>query len=113
MGERKTRRKCGGLQQFVQCQGKIQKQAQIILFLECAYYQALDGLKTLTGLRLRPVLAPSEEVVGDYQTIRLSLKGHPVSFLRDRGKRHLAVPALGRATRQRLLDFLAAARGRA
>ncbi|WP_235561783.1 MULTISPECIES: error-prone DNA polymerase [unclassified Brevundimonas] len=31
-----------------------------------------------------PVLAPSEEVVGDYQTIRLSLKGHPVSFLRDR-----------------------------
>jgi error-prone DNA polymerase len=31
-----------------------------------------------------PVLAPSEEVVGDYQTLRLSLKGHPVSFLRDR-----------------------------
>jgi error-prone DNA polymerase len=31
-----------------------------------------------------PVLAPSEEVVGDYQTIRLSLKGHPVAFLRDR-----------------------------
>jgi error-prone DNA polymerase len=33
-----------------------------------------------------PVLAPSEEVVSDYQTIRLSLKGHPVSFLRDRLK---------------------------
>ena len=31
-----------------------------------------------------PVLAPSEEVVGDYQTIRLSLKGHPVGFLRER-----------------------------
>lgn len=31
-----------------------------------------------------PELAPSEEVVGDYQTIRLSLKGHPVSFLRAR-----------------------------
>nr|MBP8063260.1 error-prone DNA polymerase [Brevundimonas sp.] len=31
-----------------------------------------------------PLLAPSEEVVGDYQTIRLSLKGHPVAFLRDR-----------------------------
>ena len=31
-----------------------------------------------------PVLAPSEEVVGDYQTIRLSLKGHPVAFLRER-----------------------------
>ena len=31
-----------------------------------------------------PLLAPSEEVVGDYQTLRLSLKGHPVSFLRER-----------------------------
>lgn len=31
-----------------------------------------------------PALAPSEEVVGDYQTIRLSLKGHPVGFLRER-----------------------------
>jgi len=31
-----------------------------------------------------PELTPGEEVVGDYQTIRLSLKGHPVSFLRDR-----------------------------
>ena len=31
-----------------------------------------------------PVLSPSEEVVGDYQAIRLSLKGHPVSFLRER-----------------------------
>ena len=31
-----------------------------------------------------PELAPSEEVVGDYQTLRLSLKGHPVAYLRDR-----------------------------
>jgi error-prone DNA polymerase len=31
-----------------------------------------------------PKLSASEEVVGDYQTIRLSLKGHPVSFLRER-----------------------------
>jgi error-prone DNA polymerase len=31
-----------------------------------------------------PELAPSEEVVGDYQTLRLSLKGHPVSYLRER-----------------------------
>lgn len=31
-----------------------------------------------------PRLSPSEEVVGDYQSIRLSLKGHPVAFLRDR-----------------------------
>jgi error-prone DNA polymerase len=40
-----------------------------------------------------PVLAPSEEVVGDYQTIRLSLKGHPVSFLRERLTRAGAVTA--------------------
>ncbi|WGM29922.1 error-prone DNA polymerase [Brevundimonas sp. NIBR11] len=31
-----------------------------------------------------PRLTEAEEVVGDYQTIRLSLKGHPVSFLRER-----------------------------
>jgi error-prone DNA polymerase len=31
-----------------------------------------------------PELSPGEEVVGDYQTIRLSLKGHPVAFLRER-----------------------------
>ena len=31
-----------------------------------------------------PRLTDAEEVVGDYQTIRLSLKGHPVSFLRER-----------------------------
>ena len=31
-----------------------------------------------------PRLTAAEEVVGDYQTIRLSLKGHPVSFLRER-----------------------------
>ena len=40
-----------------------------------------------------PELAPSEEVVGDYQTIRLSLKGHPVSFLRERLERAGAVTA--------------------
>ncbi len=31
-----------------------------------------------------PRLTEAEEVVGDYQSIRLSLKGHPVAFLRDR-----------------------------
>ena len=40
-----------------------------------------------------PELAPSEEVVGDYQTIRLSLKGHPVSFLRARLEEAGAVTA--------------------
>lgn len=40
-----------------------------------------------------PVLAPSEEVVGDYQTLRLSLKGHPVAFLRERLARAGALAA--------------------
>ncbi|MBW8302898.1 MAG: error-prone DNA polymerase, partial [Brevundimonas sp.] len=40
-----------------------------------------------------PELAPSEEVVGDYQTIRMSLKGHPVAFLRERLERAGAVTA--------------------
>ncbi len=30
-----------------------------------------------------PVMSPSEEVLADYQTHRLSLKGHPMQFLRD------------------------------
>ncbi len=40
-----------------------------------------------------PELTPSEEVVGDYQSIRLSLKGHPVAFLRDRLDRAGALSA--------------------
>ena len=40
-----------------------------------------------------PRLTPSEEVVGDYQAIRLSLKGHPVSFLRERLEEAGAVTA--------------------
>ena len=31
-----------------------------------------------------PLMPPSEEVVADYQTTRLSLKAHPMSFLRER-----------------------------
>jgi error-prone DNA polymerase len=30
-----------------------------------------------------PVMPPAEEVTADYQTTRLSLKGHPMQFLRD------------------------------
>jgi error-prone DNA polymerase len=30
-----------------------------------------------------PPMPPSEEVIADYQTLRLSLKAHPISFLRD------------------------------
>jgi error-prone DNA polymerase len=40
-----------------------------------------------------PRLSASEEVVGDYQSIRLSLKGHPVSFLRERLTREGALTA--------------------
>lgn len=40
-----------------------------------------------------PRLTDAEEVVGDYQTIRLSLKGHPVSFLRERLAKAGAVTA--------------------
>jgi error-prone DNA polymerase len=36
---------------------------------------------------------PSQEVVSDYETLRLSLKGHPVGFLRDRLKARGAVTA--------------------
>ena len=40
-----------------------------------------------------PAAALSEEVVQDYQTIRLSLKAHPVQFLRDRLQAEGAVEA--------------------
>ena len=33
-----------------------------------------------------PVMPLSEHVVNDYRTLRLSLKAHPMSFLRDRIK---------------------------
>jgi error-prone DNA polymerase len=35
-----------------------------------------------------PVMPPSEEVVNDYQTLKLSLKGHPMEFLRDICRSH-------------------------
>ncbi len=35
-----------------------------------------------------PVMPLSEHVVNDYRTLRLSLKAHPMSFLRDRISRH-------------------------
>ncbi len=40
-----------------------------------------------------PRLTAGEEVVGDYQSIRLSLKGHPVAFLRDKLTRAGALTA--------------------
>ncbi|HYE46290.1 MAG TPA: error-prone DNA polymerase [Caulobacter sp.] len=39
-----------------------------------------------------PAQALSEEVVGDYESIRLSLKAHPVGFLRERLERAGAIP---------------------
>jgi error-prone DNA polymerase len=41
---------------------------------------------------LLPSMPLSEHVVADYQTLRLSLKAHPVSFLRDGLRRQGAVP---------------------
>jgi error-prone DNA polymerase len=40
-----------------------------------------------------PAAPLSEEVVHDYETIRLSLKAHPISFLRDRLARAGAIPS--------------------
>jgi error-prone DNA polymerase len=40
-----------------------------------------EALGEETGLVL-PTMSPSEHVVADYQTARLSLKGHPMQFLR-------------------------------
>jgi error-prone DNA polymerase len=40
-----------------------------------------------------PETPPSEEVAQDYQTIQLSLKGHPVAFLRERLTCAGAIPA--------------------
>jgi error-prone DNA polymerase len=40
-----------------------------------------------------PLPALSQEVVSDYETLRLSLKGHPVGFLRERLKARGAVTA--------------------
>ncbi len=40
-----------------------------------------------------PEMALSEHVVNDYQTLRLSLKAHPMSFLRERLPRAVCAPA--------------------
>ncbi|MBR0987701.1 error-prone DNA polymerase [Bradyrhizobium liaoningense] len=39
-----------------------------------------------------PVMPRAEQVVADYQTIRLSLKGHPMEFLREMFSRERVVP---------------------
>ena len=46
-----------------------------------------------------PAMAAGEQVVEDYRTLRLSLRAHPLSFLRDRlaGQGALAAEALARA----------------
>ena len=47
-----------------------------------------------------PVMPPSEEVVADYQTTRLSLRAHPLSFLREH-YRGLGLPARRRVVTAR------------
>ncbi|MBR1177677.1 error-prone DNA polymerase [Bradyrhizobium sp. KB893862 SZCCT0404] len=44
------------------------------------------------GAEPLPVMPRSEQVVADYQTIRLSLKGHPMEFLREMFTRERIVP---------------------
>jgi error-prone DNA polymerase len=45
-----------------------------------------------------PAMSAPEEVVGDYESLRLSLKAHPVSFLRRRLEAQRIVPCAGVAT---------------
>ena len=45
-----------------------------------------------------PVSSASEEVVHDYESIRLSLKDHPLTFLRDRLAKAGAIPSVRVAT---------------
>ena len=56
---------------------------------------AAAGLDEADGRppRALPRPAPSQEVVSDYETLRLSLKGHPVGFLRERLKARGAITA--------------------
>ena len=61
---------------------------------EAAGIEELDGAPP----DALPRLSAGEEVVGDYQTIRLSLKGHPVAFLRPRLAAAGAIPARELAT---------------
>ncbi|WP_374765281.1 error-prone DNA polymerase [Yunchengibacter salinarum] len=44
-----------------------------------------------------PAMAEAEQVVDDYQTLRLSLRAHPLSFLRDRLTADAVTPAAGLA----------------
>jgi error-prone DNA polymerase len=45
-----------------------------------------------------PAMSAPEEVVGDYEALRLSLKAHPVSFLRERLAGQRILPCAGVAT---------------
>ncbi len=56
----------------------------------------VEGAETPAAL---PVMAPGEEVVEDYRSLRLSLRAHPVAFLRERLAKEsvLAAEAVARA----------------
>ncbi len=54
---------------------------------------AAMGLEEADGPAPLPLAALSQEVVQDYETLRLSLKAHPVSFLRPEYARIGAIPA--------------------
>jgi error-prone DNA polymerase len=57
-------------------------------------FAGIDESDGAAGADQLPALLPSEEVVADYETLRLSLKGHPVKFLRQRFARMGAIRAV-------------------
>ncbi len=57
-------------------------------------YAGIDEGDGAEGAARLPVLAASEEVVSDYETLKLSLKGHPMEFLRERFQGMGAIPAV-------------------
>ena len=62
-------------------------------------FAALDGPLANEAPVVLPAMKPGEHVVADYSTISLSLKRHPVAFLRERlaARGILPTEALGRA----------------
>lgn len=75
--------------------GRQSKQEELPLFS-----RGQEGLAALLQEKAQvelPALSPGEQVHEDYSALRLSLKAHPVSFLRPRLEQHAITPAAGLA----------------
>ena len=75
--------------------GRLPKQEELPLFS-----RGQEGLAALLQEKAQvelPALSPGEHVHEDYSALRLSLKAHPVSFLRARLEQHAITPAAGLA----------------